>query len=207
MKANRVSGLQQRRLRAPHIERLEGRAADDVPAAGGHIRVDAGLAAGDRHRSGGHGGARFRAARGGNARIDLRHVGEPRDEADHVDAVDHRRVPRHDLVRRAAGPVGDLLEVRAELAAVKHRHLHDVAAGYHAVRCAFGNSSQLRLEPLGIDAQWVEVHRDRAVSDHHVPHGHAEPALRLGREGDAPGVDGRIDHLGPGHEQRRVAGR
>ena len=82
----------------------ERRAADDVPAAGRRGGIDAGLPAGDARPSpAGTAGARRGAARRGDPRIDLRHVGEPGHEADEVDAVLTRGVPRDDFLCRAAG--------------------------------------------------------------------------------------------------------
>src|SRR4051794_32295914 len=67
--ADLIAGREHAWRLARRVERDERGAADDVPAAGCHIRVDTGLASRDRYRTGRHRQPRRGSTRRGDPRI------------------------------------------------------------------------------------------------------------------------------------------
>src|SRR5688572_26150472 len=127
LEPHRVTGVKEEGVLPIRIVRPERGASDDVPPAGSHRRIHAGLAAGDRHRAGRYSGARRPSSRRRNLRIDFREVGETWNESDHVDPIGPAAVKGYHLFPGTPAERGDLGEIRRELPLVADRNLHDRA--------------------------------------------------------------------------------
>ena len=109
-------------MRVPHGEIGP---PDEVPAARGVGRVDAGLAPGDRHAPRGHAEARRWSSGERELLRDEPEVGEARRESDAEDPVLGSCMEPDDVVLRVSGPRRNLGEIGPGCAAVADRHLDD----------------------------------------------------------------------------------
>src|SRR6185437_15741873 len=130
-KAYAIAGREKRRRLARDVEHGERRTADQIPAPGRDERIDASLASADSDGTGGHRGARRRAARRGDRFRKAAQVREAGHEADHVHAVGRAGVQAHDVVGREAVALGDVVEIGPELVAVADRNLDLARLGQH----------------------------------------------------------------------------
>lgn len=106
------------------IEQRQRRAANQLPAAGRHQRIDAGLAAADADGAGRHRQTRLSAARRRQLFRHAAQIGETRLKAEEIDHVGRRRVAFHHLPRRHAGMARHFIQIGALLPAVDHRNIH-----------------------------------------------------------------------------------
>ena len=198
---------------ALEIERLERRAADDLPPARRRRRIDAGLKARDPDRAWRDLNPRNRQARRGNPLVDRTHVREARHEAEHEHAIDTRGVDADGLRFAHAGKRGDLSQIRSELPPVTHRHPYGDGSpsgtGLRLVHRPVPRTAGLDSchERVVVREKRFEIDGDRSIRRHDVAN--TRDAGRPNRLGEPDGhpVDHGIDPVGELHHERGVPRR
>src|SRR6185437_11237159 len=212
-KAYAIAGREKRRRLARDVEHGERRTADQIPAPGRDERIDASLASADSDGTGGHRGARRRAARRGDRFRKAAQVREAGHEADHVHAVGRARVQAHDVVGREAVALGDVVEIGAELVAVADRNLDLARLGQHvdaqiAQRVLdAGDEARIRRAGAGGDAGRIVVNRDAGERRREVDDPVELDGIEPCRRGAHAPVRRLVDRRAEGDGNRLVAER
>ena len=151
------------------IEQRQRRAANQLPAAGRHQRIDAGLAAADADGAGRHRQTRLSAARRRQLFRHAAQIGETRLKAEEIDHVGRRRVAFHHLPRRHAGMARHFIQIGALLPAVDHRNIHLTRFRRQAL-FAFPTLLQQCEHRFGVGLRRMQQQRQVIHPRHHFPH-------------------------------------
>ncbi len=197
--------MQERGRILRRVEQPPGRPADNAPAAGGGLGVDARLLPGDAHRAGGHAGARRGQAGRGQGLRQAAQVGEARREAQHVHPVGGAGMQPDHLFHGEAVVLSDELNIGAKLPAVDHRDFFKRRLRQGDRRTAGGYGGHLLLNVGEGKLLCIVVDQERAIGrDGLAQAGQARQRQGVGQRLHLA-IDRLADLVGELHQQGGIA--
>jgi hypothetical protein len=200
--AHPVAGLEQEHRIAARHEAAHRRAPEKMPAARRLDRSDQRLHPADRDRAGRRLEAGNFSPGGRDGRVETAEIREARQEADHVDAVDRRRVAGNDFGRGEPVPRRHILKVDAVFAAIDDRDAPEPAFDrivWQVMREAEQSVAELRAARHGR----VVMDEQRAVGRNGLHH--ARQICRARIQCEDLRVEPRINRIAELDRKRGVA--